>query len=610
VRLVEIRLLEGPNLYALVPTVKIEIEAGRGGRWAGQRSPARGGAPRLAAVTSRRDQPAEAVAVAAWLRRLRATVGEQGGPARVHRGSDPGRWIVAWPWTGAERARIVAEAAVDLAMRRVPAGRTATLSSAQRRVVERWATSARGAPATAPGWIRDVDRRLPAVSVSGTNGKSTVARLVTHILVAAGRHVGSTTSDGVYVDERLVDAGDWTGPGGAAQVLGRSGLDAAVLETARGGILLRGVGYESNDVSVLTNVSSDHLDLQGIHTLPQLAEVKAVICRITRPAGRVVLNADDALVRAVGRRVAAPVALFTLGPGVAGPVARHISRGGIAYAVRGGIIVELAGTDERPVVPVTDVPIAIGGLAGYNVANALAAAAAARGLGLDVGAVAHGLRDFRPTAALSPGRLNLFRLGRTTVIVDFAHNEAGVEAVLAVANGLAAAGSGRVAPITAIVGTAGDRPDDTLRGIGRIAAERTQRVAIKETIRYLRGRPRRAVVGRLLEGIAAGGMDPSAVPVYETETAALRGELGDPDGRAAGRRTRRILVLLCHEEREAVLRLLDELGARPVDVVAELHSLVPASPASAGIDGRAARPSGPGAKAAPAATRGSARATV
>ena len=150
------------------------------------------------------------------------------------------------------------------------------------------------------------------MSISGTNGKSTVTRLMTHILVRAGRRVGTTTSDGVLVDERMVEPGDWTGPGGAHQILARRDVDVAVLETARGGIVLRGVGYESNDASVLTNVSSDHLDLQGIHTLPELAEVKSTICRITKPDGWVVLNADDPLVAAVARRVKGQVALFTL----------------------------------------------------------------------------------------------------------------------------------------------------------------------------------------------------------------------------------------------------------------------------------------------------------
>jgi cyanophycin synthetase len=156
------------------------------------------------------------------------------------------------------------------------------------------------------------------------------------------------------------------------------------------------------------------------------------------------------------------------------------------------------------------------------------------------------------------------------VIVDFAHNEAGIAAVLDVAEGIAAGGAGRAAAITAIIGTAGDRPDDTLRGIGRIAAQRAQRVAVKETRRYLRGRTASSVVGELLDGVRAGGGVVADVPVYESETEALRAEL---NGRAPG--TPGVIVLMCHEERDEVFALLKELGARAVDAAEELTKLVP-----------------------------------
>ena len=354
----------------------------------------------------------------------------------------------------------------------------------------------------------------------------------------------------------------------------------AVLETARGGIVLRGVGYESNDASILTNVSSDHLDLQGIHTLPELAEVKATICRITRPDGWVVLNADDPLVAAVARRVRAQrrAVLARRGRVAGRPPARRPGRSRLRGPARG------AGRGRgrrrrRPIVPVAEIPIAIGGIARHNVANALAAAGGARALGATIAQVADGLRDFRPTADRSPGRLNLFRLGSRVVIVDFAHNEAGIAAVLDVAEGIAGGAAGRAAPITVIIGTAGDRPDDTLRGIGRIAAERAQRVAIKETQAYLRGRTREAVVGELLAGVEAGGRSADEVAIYPSETAALRAELNGAGGQAEARGARpdaaRVIVLMCHEERDQVFALLDELGARAIDVSAELTELLP-----------------------------------
>jgi cyanophycin synthetase len=578
VRLVETRLFEGPNVYRLEPVVKLEVAVGRRRTWYGQRDPGRHALVHLGAHVPVLAWPDPVAATVAWIRRLRTDHGEGRGGLAVHRSSDPGHWIVTFPWVGAERALTLTEAAIALAERDVSPSRTARLTGAQERLLARWTERIEAARATPPEWVRDADRSIPIVSVSGTNGKSTVTRLISHILLLAGRRVGTTTSDGVLVDERMVEPGDWTGPGGAHQILARRDVEVAVLETARGGIVLRGVGYESNDASVLTNVSSDHLDLQGIHTLPELAEVKSTVCRITRPDGWVVLNADDPLVAAVARRVKANVALFTLAGEDSVAVRRHRERGGRAYLVRDGVIVEADGDTERPIVAVAQVPITIGGLARHNVANALAAAGGARGLGASVAQVRAGLRDFAPSAERSPGRLNLYRLGTKIVIVDFAHNEAGVGAVLDVALGIAGGAAGRAAPVTAIIGTAGDRPDDTLRGIGRIAAERAQRVAIKQTLKYLRGRSAESVVGELMAGIVAGGGSATDVPIYDSEIEALQAELNGAAGAGAngGRPdAARVIVLMCHEDREGVFELLERLGARPVDVTSELTELVP-----------------------------------
>jgi cyanophycin synthetase len=569
VRQVEIRLLEGPNVYRLEPVVKVEVAIGRRRTWYGQRAPGRHALVRLAAAVPRREWAGQVEGIVDWTRRLRAEHGEGRGGVTVHRSSDPGHWIITFPWTGAERAHTIAEAALALAERDVSPVRRARLTGAQERFLARWETRISEARATPPTWIRDTDRRIPVVSITGTNGKSTVTRLITHILAKAGKRVGTTTSDGVLVNERLVEPGDWTGPGGALQILGRSDLDVGVLETARGGLVLRGMGYESNEVSVVTNVTSDHLDLQGIHTLPELAEVKSTVARVTKLDGWTVLNADDHFVAAIARRVRSNVAMFSLVPGGSAAVRRNVEAGGRGYVVSDGWVVELAPEGETQIAELTRIPITIGGIARHNVANALAAAAAARGLGTSIAQVADGLVGFRPTSDWSPGRLNLYRLGARIVIIDFAHNEAGVSAVLDVAEGIAAGAAGRAAPITMIVGTAGDRPDDTLRGIAGIAAARAQRVAIKETLKYLRGRSRESVVGELLAGIKAAGKPTGDVPVYESETIALKAELADPEGKP------RVVVLLCHEEREEVFRLLESLGARPIDIATELTSLLP-----------------------------------
>jgi cyanophycin synthetase len=575
-RLVEIRLLEGPSVYRLAPVVKVEVAVGRRRTWFGQRVPGRHALVRLGASVPPRDWPEPVTTLAGWARRLRRAHGESVGGVRAHRSSDPGHWILTWPWHGAERARLIAEAAVALTDRAATPARRARLTGSQERLLGAWTARIRRASATPPAWIRDADRRIPVVSISGTNGKSTTTRLLSRILLRAGRHVGTTTSDGVLVDERMVEPGDWTGPGGAQEILRRSDVDVAVLETARGGLVLRGVGYESNDASILTNVTSDHLDLQGIHTLPELAEVKATICRITRPDGWVILNADDPFVRNVGHGIRAKVALFTLEGDRSAPVRRHLARGGRAYLVRRGELGEAEGDHWAPIAGVREIPITLAGLARHNVANALAAAAGARALGATISEVRTGLLGFRPVAEESPGRLNIFRSGGRVAIVDFAHNEAGFAAVLDVADGIAAGAGGRVSPITVIIGTAGDRPDDTLRGMGAIAATRAQRIAIKETLGYLRGRSRESVIGELRVGAVDAGWT-GEIPVYESETAALRAELNGAAGAAEGSRhdAPRVVVLLCHEDRPGVFALLADLGFRPVESLADLLSLAP-----------------------------------
>ena len=562
----EIRLYDGPNVYRLEPVVKVEVAVGRTRAWHGSRMPPDSALVRLGRPVPSREWPDAVEDIAAWTRRLRADHGEHAGPLLVHRAADAGRWNLTWPWSGAERARAIAEAAVDLAGRSVAPGRRVRLTGTQQQFVDRWEARIASASTVPPAWIRDADRRMPAISITGTNGKSTVTRLITHILRVAGKRVGTTTSDGILVDERMLETGDWTGPGGAQAILRRDDLDVAVLETARGGLMLRGMGYESNEASVLTNVSSDHLDLQGIHTLPELAEVKSTVCRITRRDGLVVLNADDPLVAAVGRRVRGRVGYFSLDARCQ-VVARHRRLGGLAWVLEADRLSECEGGDVRDLLPVDEIPLTLGGLALHNVANALAATGGARAMGASLDDIRAGLRDFQPSADLSPGRLNLYRLGSWTVIVDFAHNEAGTTAILDVARGLAERAGAGPAAVTAIIGTAGDRPDDTLLGIGRIAAAKGGRVAIKETLGYLRGRSREDVVRVLRDGVAAGGKDPAGLPVYESETAALEAELSGAGALDAGIATDRprVVVLFCHEQRDEVVTLLDRLGALPAE---------------------------------------------
>jgi cyanophycin synthetase len=570
-RLVEIRLLDGPNLYRLEPTVKVEVVVGRRRTWYGVRDPGRHAVVRLGTPVPASHAPPPARAIAAWIRRLASATPVDPDapppPVTLHRTSEPGHWIVAFPWRERGRAEAIAEAAFRFSLAGLDPSPRRRSRAEQRRVgraVERIAA----AGTDPPTWIRDSERRVPTVSITGTNGKSTTTRMITRILRAAGRHTGTAVSDGVLLDGSMVEEGDLTGPAGARMVLTDARVEVAVLETARGGLLLRGLGYESNDASVITNISSDHLDLQGIHTLPELAEVKSIVARVTRPLGTVVLNAADPLVADIARRARGRVCLFAVEP-LRAPararLARHARNGGASVVVEGGWIVERSGGTSAPIVLVEEIPATLGGAARHNVANALAATAAARALGVSPEQVADGLRGFQPTADVMPGRMNLYRDGGRLVIVDFAHNEAGLSAMLDAARtiieraGPEAAG----AWISVVVGTAGDRPDDTLRALGRIAGERADGVSIKEVRRYLRGRTRESLVGEILAGLADAGVDPADVPVYPDEPSAARGELTTA-GRIAAGPGPGVLLLMVHADRVRVVSALLEAGFEPL----------------------------------------------
>ena len=250
---------------------------------------------------------------------------------------------------------------------------------------------------------------VPVVAITGTNGKTTTSRMVGHIAQRAGKSVGWSSTDGVYIDGELVEAGDFSGPSGAGQVLRHPGVQLAVTETARGGILRRGVGVAYNDVSVVTNISADHLGIGGIDTLDQLAEVKAVITKITKPGGWCVLNADDPRTFAMRLGTKAQVWVFSRDPD--SPSGRIVLDGGgrVTTVLDGWVCVLRSGTDPLPVVQVVDVPMTLAGLSRVNVENTLAVTSAALALGFTPEQVADGLSTFLP-GENNPGRMNIWTL--------------------------------------------------------------------------------------------------------------------------------------------------------------------------------------------------------
>lgn len=273
--------------------------------------------------------------------------------------------------------------------------------------------------------------RIPVISVTGTNGKTTTVRMIGQVLQQAGLRVGMTCTDGVYVGGRLVHVADASGPRSAEMVLDDRTVDAAVLETARGGIVRRGLGYDRADVAVVTNIAADHLGDDNIDDLDELVHLKALVAEEICDGGTVVLNADDPATAALAQRPAvrahAPViAMFSLEPG--SEVLRpHKAAGGACYEVSDGQLAETRGGERRPILAVADLPGAFGGRAGHVVANALAAVAACRAAGVSVKDIARGLSAFLPTAD-NPGRASRFRVGANSVIVDYGHNAAALEA--------------------------------------------------------------------------------------------------------------------------------------------------------------------------------------
>jgi cyanophycin synthetase len=391
--------------------------------------------------------------------------------------------------------------------------------------------------------------RIPIVAVTGTNGKSTTTRLIAHIASEARLRVGMTNSDGIYVRGELVEAGDWTGYGGAGRILGEPSLDLAVLETARGGILLRGIGYAANDVSVVTNVSADHLGLQGIDTVDELAEVKGTIVRITKRDGWAVLNADDDRAWAMRRLTRANVYAFSLDP-TSPRVGEALEGGGRAAVLEHDILVLRRNGRRRRLAAAADLPVTAAGLSRYNVANALAAAAACDALGISPARIARGLRSFAQDASANPGRLNIYERRGVVVIVDFAHNEAGLSGLIDVGRALSRGHRLRLA-----MGTAGDRTDEILVALGRIAGGADDLV-IAEKPHYLRGRTLEEMNALFRSGARDGG--------YRRQVVAHPNELTALQSLVARSRPGDVCAVMTHVERTELFEWLSAQGFEPV----------------------------------------------
>jgi len=354
--------------------------------------------------------------------------------------------------------------------------------------------------------------RIPIVAVTGSNGKTTTVRMISHILKGMGRSVGFTTTDGIYIDGRLVKRADASGPKSARMVLQNPRVDFAVFETARGGILREGLGYGNNDVAVVMNVTGDHLGLKGIDTLEQLAAVKQVVVEAVPKTGWAVLNADDPLVLEMRKACSGSVILFSMDPDNAF-IDRWVRRGRKAVVLetsdRGEMMVIREGRRTMPIAWVHTLPATFEGRARMMVQNAMAAAAAAHVAGAHLHDIRQGLRSFTTSIYQAPGRLNVFDLNGVKVLVDYAHNAAGLETlgdfVERLTSGAPVGGRPGEASWSAnlrvaVVATAGDRRDEDMRQLGRVAARYFDDVIVRED-RSTRGRERGETAALILEGL-------------------------------------------------------------------------------------------------------------
>jgi cyanophycin synthetase len=514
VRTAELRVLDGPNLYFPRPAIKLTLEVPGWLRASEERAAGAARAAGLPGVEPGRPGSEHRLRLAARVavhlaRRIARATGTGRLAIRGRVGPEPAQIVVAFPWRRREAAEALARA--------VALATGAVLRRSADRVVEELAREVEtidpGPEPTVP------DPEVPVIQVTGTNGKTTTTRLIAHLATVAGRRVAYSSTDGVYRNGRRVLEGDYSGFGGAETALAQR-PDIAVLETARGGILLRGIGVLHNDVAVVTNVSADHLGLHGIETVDQLAEVKATITRITRPQGWAVLNADDPRVLSMRRVATGRPWLFSLDPGH--PALREaLAERGRAMTVLDGMIVWIDGQAVHPLIDLERVPVTLAGISGIYTQNALAAAAAGLAVGLRPTDVARGLRTFVPDPKVNPGRSNVFSLDRRIVVLDYAHNEAGMDGLVEILHGLRRPGR----EIWLAICTAGDRTDRILEGFALRAALGVDHLAIAELLRYLRGRSRENILDHLRRGAARAGK--RDVAVYPDEMRALRAMLGD-----------------------------------------------------------------------------------
>ncbi len=359
--------------------------------------------------------------------------------------------------------------------------------------------------------------RIPIIAITGTNGKTTTTRLTAHIMRSVGNKVGMTCSDGVYIMNRMLMTGDCTGPASAQFVLKDPLVDMAVLETARGGLVRSGLGFEHCDVAIVTNVAADHLGLKDIHTLEELAHVKSTVPRSVRQDGYAILNADDELVMAMRKQCTAKIALFSLDENNR-LIRQHCKLGGLAAIYENGFITISKGEWKLRIEKAVNVPLTYGGKAVFNIQNILPAVLAAFVRGVKIEELREALMTFVPSATQTPGRMNLFQFRNFQVIVDYAHNPHGFEALGKFLSKVPDS------PKIGVIAGVGDRRDEDTVNLGRLSAQMFDEIIIRQD-RNLRGKSDDEIIALMVKGIQE--IDPKKkFTIIKKEEEAIRHAIG------------------------------------------------------------------------------------
>ncbi|MDP7038735.1 MAG: Mur ligase family protein [Myxococcota bacterium] len=393
-------------------------------------------------------------------------------------------------------------------------------------------------------------KSIPIAIITGTNGKTTSARLLARMVRESGLTIGNSSTDGIHINGQSVEEGDWTGPGAARMILRHREVECAILETARGGILRRGLGVDLCDASLVTNVDNDHLGDYGINSIQDMAKVKGVVYSVVKEHGQRVYNVDDPYVQNLAEKATGPGTLTSVN-GQSPQLKTHLENGGaIAYLENGELIYQ--NNAQRTVLThVKQMPLAQNGTALYNISNALGCTALAVALGIDMDAIKRALKSFGAQASDNPGRGNMLNVNKIRVLLDFGHNPHGVRAVMNMGN----AALKSKERMSVCIGQAGDRSNEDIQELaGVIAQAKPAHIFLREMPeQYLRGRKKGEVIEVFRACFIEQGLSPEQITAASSELEALKlglawAEPGD------------FVIHLVHMERQAIQDYLGTLN--------------------------------------------------